>query len=208
MKTTYYNQGDIVVLRQTWKGKVLWAQPLRVVEDTPDMIALYMAEGTLWKEPRNTRGERVACVYLRKEEKWFLMDVTWRGLGRLSLTIPGSMFSVYIFWNSHYRDIKCWYINLEDPLHHTPTGFEHTDMELDAVLSGDLSEWHWKDEANFRAVESYGLISQEKALKLRAEGERVVKMLQSGTSPFNRWRTWVPPQNWQGISMPSGWDKT
>jgi len=38
MKTTYYNRGDIVVLRQMWKGKVLWAQPLRVVEDTPDMI--------------------------------------------------------------------------------------------------------------------------------------------------------------------------
>jgi len=207
MKTTYYNQGDIVVVREIWKGKVFSARPVRVVEDTPGILALYTAEGTFWKIPTNLRGDPVAAIDL-KEEKWLLKDVTWRGLGTLSLTIPGSMFSVYIFWKNCYRDIFGWYINLEDPLHRTPTGFDMKDMVLDVVLKGDMSAWRWKDEDDFKALESLRVISQEKALKLRSEGERAVRMLQSGTSPFNHWRTWVPPQNWQGISLPTGWDKT
>lgn len=207
MKTTTYHHGDIVMVREVWAGRIWSARPMRVVTDTSDMLALYIAPGTSWKQPTNLKGERPAGID-RKEEKWLLRDAVWTGLGALRLTTPGSLFSVHIHWDNHYRDIRHWYVNLEDPLYRTRFGFEYMDMELDVVLSGDMSEWHWKDEDGLQALESLGLVSQEKSLKLRSEGESAVKMLQSSKSPFNVWRAWLPPPNWQGIPLPPGWDRT
>jgi predicted RNA-binding protein associated with RNAse of E/G family len=89
-----------------------------------------------------------------------------------------------------------------------PGGFELKDMVLDMVVSPDTSEWRWKDEDDFREMVELGVITQEKADALRAAGESALEMLRSGESPFERWRDWVPPEGWRGISLPAEWKGT
>jgi hypothetical protein len=98
MTMRYYSPGDIVVIRDMWNGKLFFARPVRVVEDTPDMLALFTAPETRWKLPRGTQRERITARDL-KEGSWSLEDAAWTGLGTLSLTIPGSHFSVWLFWH-------------------------------------------------------------------------------------------------------------
>ena len=39
--------GDQIVLRYTWSGDLAWIEPVTVVEDSPECIALYLAEQTI-----------------------------------------------------------------------------------------------------------------------------------------------------------------
>ncbi len=85
--------------------------------------------------------------------------------------------------------------------------FEGYNLVLGKVVEYcDLSEWYWKDEDDFEAAMRLGLISEQKARALRAEGEKVVKILQSGESQFNTWRNWLPSPDWSPLSLPAGWD--
>ncbi|MDP2920648.1 MAG: hypothetical protein Q8O43_10590 [Dehalococcoidia bacterium] len=64
----------------------------------------------------------------------------------------------------------------------------------------------WKDEDEFEEAIALGLISPAKARELRAEGERVVRLLQSGKSIFSGWENWRPDPRWQVPVLPEGWD--
>jgi len=178
---------------------------VRVVEDTPDMVALFTAGDTRWKVWRNLNGEVVTPRDVR-DGTWVMEDLTWNGLGTLSLTIPGSLFSVWLFWQPGYRGLRCWYVNLEEPIYRVGCGFEFKDMVLDMVVSPDGTEFRWKDEAEFAEMIELGLISREKADLLRETGVKALELLRSGESPFERWRDWVPPAEWRGISLSLGWD--
>ncbi len=201
----FFKTGDQVTVREIWAGSVWSARPMRVVQDTPEMLALYMSPGTRWKQPKNHQGERVTATD-RREENWRLTDAIWEDQGILRLTIPGSMYSVLLFWHKNYSALRAWYINLEESLYRTSVGFEYMDQILDVVVAPDLSDWYWKDEDDFKEAQRLLLISQEKAVALRADGERVVKMLQSGESPFNGWQNWHPDPDWPVPSLPADWD--
>jgi predicted RNA-binding protein associated with RNAse of E/G family len=113
-----------------------------------------------------------------------------------------------LLWPEGHGDLICWYVNLEEPLRRTASGFDYMDQTLDIVISPDLSEWHWKDEDELAGAVSLGMISGGRAKELRAEGERVAELMKARKSPFDGgWESWRPDETWPVPKLPRGWDE-
>lgn len=86
--------------------------------------------------------------------------------------------------------------------------FDTRDHLLDVVISPDRSEWRWKDEDEFSEAVAIGVFSPEEARAIRAEGERVIGLLEAEASPFcDGWETWSPPAGWEIPVLPVDWDR-
>ena len=204
---SFFKRGDRIVLREIWRGRVWSARPVIVVQDTPDMLVLYLPSGTPYKRPRTLDGKDVTPA-TRVLGEWLLADNVWPEDGEyLRLVIPGAPYSVLVFWLENHSAQRDWYINLEDPLCRTTIGFDYMNQILDIIVEPDLSSWFWKDEDEFQEAQELGLISLERARAMRAEGERVVEMLLSGKSVFNGWENWEPDSAWEIPTLPEGWEK-
>jgi hypothetical protein len=199
-----FKPGQTVLIREIWQGKVWTARPMVLVQDTVEMLALYWVPGTLWKRCRNHQGGEVTA-FDRKIQNWELHDAIWEGEGTLRLSVPGAKYSVLIFRNTD-KTVSNWYINLEYPLTRTDRGFDYMDQILDIIVEPDLKTWYWKDEDEFQEAQELGLISPQEARALRAEGEKALKLLQSGKSIFNGWEHWKPDPSWKVPVLPDGWD--
>jgi predicted RNA-binding protein associated with RNAse of E/G family len=67
-------------------------------------------------------------------------------------------------------------------------------------------EWRWKDEDELADAVAFGLIAQEYADEIRAEGERVVRMFESWDPPFSdAWEDWRPDASWPIPALPEDW---
>jgi hypothetical protein len=203
---SFFHSGQTVMIREMLDGKVWSAQPVSIVQDKPDLLALYMADGSISKMPVKVNGGRVKASD-RLASRWLLKDRDWNQSSYLRLNIPGSIYSVLVFWKAADRSFQRWYINLEDPLRRTSRGFEFLDQWLDVIIEPDLSSWHWKDEDEFQEAIELGLISSERAVVLRTEGERMANWIQSGKSPFNGWEKWRPDPSWKIPVLPADWDR-
>jgi len=190
------------VLREVWRGKVWTGRPVTVVQDGPDLLALYMAAGARWKRPVDQDGRFLRLV----PSEWALVSERW-STEALRLVTPGAAHSVILFWTEGFREVRFWYVNLEEPLRRTTLGFDYMDQVLDIYISADMSEWQWKDEDEMEEARALGMITPQKALEIRAEGERVIEHMRSGRPPFNGgWESWRPDPAWPIPELPAGWD--
>lgn len=198
----HWNTGDQVLLREVWRGRVWSAKPVTVVQDGPDLVALYMAPGTRWKQPRTLDGGPLRLP----AEDWLLADVEWLGGYALHLATPGAGHSVVGLWQAD-GTFSHWHVNLQEPLRRTSLGFDYMDQLLDIVVSPDLSEWAWKDEQELNEAQARGLISPARAREIRAEGERVIELIRARRPPFSSgWEHWSPDPAWPIPDLPAGWD--
>ena len=161
------------------------------MQDSVDLIALYIPRGAHWKQARSLDDKKVSTLG-RKTGEWKLADAVWQGEGRLRLAVPGARYSVLAFWNDNHTALNCWYINLEEPLTRTARGFDYMDQLLDIIVEPDLKNWHWKDDDEFQEAVDLGLISPQEAKMFRVEGKNAIELLQSGKSIFNQWGTGTP----------------
>jgi hypothetical protein len=205
IKAKPFTPGQPVLVREIWQGKVWTARPEIVVQDTPELLVLYKARGTRWKQSISPEGAKPSALN-RKSGQWHLNDAVWNVEGNLRLNIPGSHDSVLAFWNDFHESLGCWYINLEYPLTRTDTGFDYTDMLLDILVEPDLKNWRWKDADEFQEAVDLDMISPQEAKMFRAEGEKALKLLRSGKSVFNAWEHWHPDPSWPVPILPDGWD--
>lgn len=183
-----WSSGDVVAVRELWKGRVWKARPWIVVRDDPDELALWIPAGTPTKIPDGSgipRDERSLRdgVHTR--------DVLW-------LARRGALHSVLLYRVEGRLE---WYVNLERPLRRSRVGFDYLDRELDVVARPD-GTWEWLDEDEFAEAQALGVIAPEEAALMRAEGERVL-----ADWPFpTGWEDWRPDQAWPLPELPAGWD--
>ena len=196
--------GDAVVLRGVWRDRLWWVCAATVVQDTPDLLALYWRAGT----PTMTPAERPTPRDLLTNDIC-LVPGRWVETDVLMLVTPGAAHAVYVMWEAGQTTLRCWYVDLQEPLRRTEIGFDTMDHLLDVVISADRSEWRWKDEDEFAEALALGAFSPDEARAIRAEGERVIDLLQAGRSPFcDGWERWSPPTEWDIPRLPEGWRKT
>lgn len=132
----------------------------------------------------------------------------WTRTDVLSLTQPGNAFSVELMWETGRGKLECWYVHLQEPLRRTQVGFDTMDQLIDIVISPDKSRWRWKDEDEFAEAVEIGIFSKAEEAAIRAEGERVIQMLESNQPPFcDGWENWSPPDDWGVAEFPPGWDQ-
>ncbi len=200
-KQLFFQPGQPIVMRQLSHGKLWQARPAIVVRDSPGLMAFFIPAGAIWKDA----AEKITPAK-RIHKSWAFKDRQWGFGGILRLAVPEAYYSVLLLRNTD-GSLYEWYINLEEPLRRTGLGFDYEDNILDIGIKPDLSSWRWKDEDELTEAVELGLVSQEKAAALYVEGEKAVKWLLSGKSPFNEWINWQPDPSWQVPVLPKGWDK-
>ena len=170
--TRYWQQGDQIVLREIFRGRIWSGRPYTIVEDTPQRLIIYMGVGVRWMRPvrRNSSAIR------GRELQWTLREAVWP-IEALRIVTPGRHHSVLLLWTEGFREFLKWYVNLEDPLTHSAVGFDYLDQFLDIEIAPDLSAWNWKDEDELEDAVANGLMTPQRADLIRAEGIRVIETL-------------------------------
>lgn len=136
----------------------------------------------------------------------------WSGPDILMFFPTGAAHSVWWFW-TEAGAFDCWYVNLEEPgvwwRDPGAAGIDVCDQDLDIVAAPDR-RWRWKDEDEFTerlAFPEHYWVSDEAAV--RAEGERMTRLIEAGTFPFDgTWCDWRPdPGFTRPAAVPAGWDR-
>ena len=201
-----WKPGEVIVFRGLGMGKIWYALPMIVVKDAADVVALFWRAGTHGQFRGLSPGAKVKTRQVTSE-RMILFDKAWTETDVLMLVTPGAAHAVYVMWEEGQDQQRCWYVNLQQPLLRTGTGFDTEDYWLDVVVSPDRTEWRWKDKDQFEEAVAMGLYSPEEASEIRAEGERAIRLMQTNQPPFcDGWENWRAPKDWNIPTLPEGWD--
>lgn len=199
-----FSFGDQIVVRERANQKIWTARPMTVVQDTEDLIVLYMMPDSVMKHPRTPDGQSYPEFL---QEPWNLVDERWSSGGALYFSRPRSHYAVAHIWAKNFRETKCWYVNLQQPYERTALGFDYLDQSLDIVISADLKTWQWKDAVEFENLQEKGIISRDDGDLMREVGLHVIANYRNDSLIFNdAWRSWRPPASWQVPVLKPGWD--
>jgi hypothetical protein len=202
-----HRNGDVVVLRYiTTGGRIEICWPCRVVADSDDVVALFIAAGSAYKA-----GPKRSAVEKRRQPRNTVPpdEYVWRH-DTLRLMMPGRAHSVSMFWErtSDTRRLLKYFVNMEEPFRRTRVGFDTQDHTLDIEVTPSL-DWRWRDEDELANHVAEGFYTPELAAAARAEGERVIDAIRRlDHACMRRWPEWNPPPEWQIPTFVEGWDTT
>ncbi|MFG2980454.1 DUF402 domain-containing protein [Streptomyces sp. NPDC048258] len=191
------------------KGQVHICRPVTVVQDTEELLAVWMAPGTECVKPVLADGtpvheEPLATRYTAPRTT---VRSRWFGGGVLKLARPGDPWSVWLFWGHGWR-FKNWYVNLEEPRSRWSRGVDSEDHFLDIAVYPDRS-WKWLDEDEFAQAQRSGLMDGEQARRVREAGRAAVEVIEEWGTPFSGgWQDWRPDPAWTVPVLPEDWDRT
>jgi hypothetical protein len=189
-----WSEGDVVAVREIWRGRVWKARPWIVVHDRPDALALFIPRGTPTMIPP---GSGIPRDEWTLEQGQFDRDT-------LRLTQPGAAHSVLLFWIEDR--FEGWYVNFERPLTRSRVGFDYLDLELDLYVRPNRSI-EMLDEEEFEEAQRLGVIDADEAAFVLAEAARVRGLVERWESPFrDGWESWRPNASWPIPGLSSGWD--
>jgi len=186
--------------RYIHKGRLRWAMPNLVIEETPARVASLIVPGVVTKGPKDPVHERYVQNLLTG---WELDDWVWHSKRILHLTTFGASHALDLHWDHATGRFLGWYVNLQEPLRRSPLGFDTFDQMLDIWIEPDGS-WRWKDWDELVEAERVGLFTTDEAAAIRAEGERVIAKL--GTLLPTGWEDWQPDPAWSRPALPEGWN--
>jgi hypothetical protein len=186
--------------------------PHVVLQDTNDLTAVYMPEGTkLWRwnlvegrfrEPRVSQGDSIRLFFPGKSYEVSLFYETGTGPARhVQYFFPGAQGRFY-----------GWKIDLTSPFARTEVGLDMIDETLDIVVRPDRT-FIWKDEDQMELLVELGIYSAAEAERIRSVGHEVIDMVDKRAPPFDdEWIEWRPdpdlllgevPQGWQFMPVPT-----
>ncbi|RPE42082.1 uncharacterized protein DUF402 [Streptomyces sp. Ag109_O5-1] len=188
MGSRLFDAQEVIVRREILDGREWMVYPVRVVEDTGDLLAVHLAQGTpLTFGPGPFRWG---------PHPWTAFEPYWQSEGVLQLQRPGDGYSV---WARHSGgEFTGWYVNFQEPMRRTERGFDTLDQELDLLLlPADGSPYRWKDEDHFAERHRSGGFTDEEAAAVRAAAASVVELVERGAGWWEEWRGWRAPEGWQ-----------
>ncbi|MFD5416043.1 cytidylyl-2-hydroxypropylphosphonate hydrolase [Streptomyces nojiriensis] len=191
------------------KGPVHICRPVTVVQDTDELLAVWMAPGTECVKPVLADGTSVheEPLATRYTAPRTTARSRWFGGGVLKLARPGDSWSVWLFWGPGW-EFKNWYVNLEEPRSRWAGGVDSVDHFLDIAVYPDRS-WKWLDEDEFAQAQRCGLMDREQADRVREAGRAAVGVIEEWGAPFSGgWEDWRPDPAWRIPALPDDWDTT
>ncbi|MET8416746.1 cytidylyl-2-hydroxypropylphosphonate hydrolase [Streptomyces sp. NPDC005134] len=214
----YWAPGDHILWRYRGNGPrspggahspVHICRPVTVVQDTDELLAVWMAPGTECIRPVLADGTSVHAEPLatRYTAPRTVARSTWFGRGVLKLARPGEPWSVWLFWDRGWS-FRNWYVNLEEPRTRWAGGVDSEDHFLDIAVHPDRS-WRWLDEDEFTQAQRVGLMDRDTARRVREAGRAAVGVINAWGTPFrDGWENWRPDPRWQVPALPDDWDRT
>ncbi len=102
--------GDVIALRYiTTDSRIEMCWPCRVVEDSDELLALFIAAGSVYKAgPKRSAAEKRASTRMRVPPH----EYVWRN-DTLRLMFPGKRHSISLFWSD--ASFVRYFVNMEDP---------------------------------------------------------------------------------------------
>ncbi|GAA1352674.1 cytidylyl-2-hydroxypropylphosphonate hydrolase [Streptomyces beijiangensis] len=208
--TPHWQPGDQILWRYRANnpGGPHICRPVTVVQDTPDLLAVWMAPGTECVRPVLADGtpvhqEPLATRYTKPRTT---EHSRWLGMGVLKLARPGEPWSVWLFWDRGWR-FKNWYVNLEAPRTRWTGGVDSVDHFLDIAVEPDRS-WQWLDEDEFAQAQRDGLMDSGEARRVWEAGRAAVATVEAWGAPFSDgWESWRPDTRWPVPALPVDWDR-
>jgi len=167
----------------------------RVVEDDGLTVTAWVAPGSPTLELQLPDGRllrevpRMEVPSVPTHGFASLVRGTWSGNGVLMQFPLSQPWSVWWFFHADGR-FDGWYGNLESPkarweLPDGTCGLDTADRELDIEIEIDLT-WSWKDEEPFVArAGSPGYWTTHQVDEIRADGYRLIAMVQDRLPPFD-----------------------
>jgi hypothetical protein len=208
-----FTPGQIILHRNTRRGRLAFARPVRVISDDVRGLLLWMARGTPTVNEVTLAGKGARGMPFSEwvTQEFELRAGAWQGPGILLFFPPDRDHSVWWFWDDDAQ-FECWYVNLEERAVRwddgAVSGVDVVDQDLDVVVAPDHS-WEWKDEDEFAerlAFPEHYWVHDEAAV--RAEGRRVIKVAEAGEFPFDgTWTDFAPDPSWSVPELPVGWDR-
>lgn len=207
-----WNPGELIVRREVlglgptpppdprpdWHGRPWEALPVFVVEDSPDRLVSYIAEGA---EIGFVDGDWPTPSGLHP---WHGRE-RWSGHGCLMVQRIGDPYAVWHFWTGPERAFTCWYLNLQADVARTSIGYDTQDFELDFVVFPDGS-WLVKDLEVLDDRVAEGRFTAELVDWIRGLGDEISADLDAGHHWWDMsWRDWEPPTSWVNPQLPKGW---
>ncbi|MCX4864779.1 DUF402 domain-containing protein [Streptomyces sp. NBC_00257] len=184
-------------------------RPVTVVQDTDELLAVWVAPGTECVKPvlasgRDVHAEPLATRYTAPRTT---ARSAWLGNGVLKLARSGEPWSVWLFWEPGWQ-FHNWYVNLEEPHTRWQGGVDSEDHFLDISVYPDRS-WVWRDEDEFAMAQRAGLMAPETARRVREAGRAAVGLIEEWGAPFrDGWENWRPDPQWRVPALPDDWDRT
>jgi hypothetical protein len=195
--TESWTRGEVITVRHIWRGKVWFAHPGIVVEDTAERLVLFEPAGShrQWSHFDFDSG----AIEPPREQARHSTDA-------LIIMEVGVAHAVSLFWREGGGAFVCWYVDMQTPFRRAGGGIVTWDQALDVVVSPDL-QWAWKDEDHLARMMELGWATEDEVRAIREEGARVVARIDRHFLPFNEdWPNWRPDPAWPPPRLPLDWD--
>ena len=189
-------------------GRTRFARTGRVLADTPEGVALWIAPGSPQIESVLADGRPLRAVPLpdRFDRPRIRRETTWRGPGIVQFAPAVGEYSVSWFF-TEAGGFAGWYVNLESqPIRHA-LGIDSIDRALDVWITPDRVP-HWKDEDEFAFLTGRpGRWTTTEAATIRATATTLIARAAAAEFPFDgRWTDFRPDPAWPLLALPSTWD--
>lgn len=209
-----FRPGRIILHRNVRRGRIGWVRPARVVSDDERGLVLWLARHSpvVNEVADDGRGMRAMPFTEWINRSYQLIPGVWNGPPILMFLPVGAAHSVWWFRDETDR-FAGWYVNLEEPgvrwNDGALAGVDIVDQDLDVWVPPNR-RWRWKDEDEFAerlAFPEHYWVSDEAVV--RAEGERVIKLIEAEQFPFDgTWCDFVPDPSWTPPkALPTGWNR-
>lgn len=191
-----WGRGDVIPVRHVRAGKVWFAHPAIVVEDARDRLILFEPAGSL---------RQCSHIDFATGQVTPPRPMRRHTTDALIIMPVGAAHTISLFWRTGSGHFLCWYVDLQEPFRRAGGGVVTWDQSLDIVVGPDL-RWSWKDEDHLARLPALGLGGENEVTEIRKEGERVVRLIEDRSRPFNEdWLGWRPDPAWPIPELPVDW---
>jgi predicted RNA-binding protein associated with RNAse of E/G family len=215
----HFQRGRVVLHRHFHGDRLGLLKTAWVLGDDERGLLLWVPQGAPMLDRKAVDGRGLRAMPF---PEWFatetkLWEVTWHGPGVLMYLPPGQDHSIWVFRDAGGR-FTGYYVNLEECGVRWDdgdvAGVDIVDQDLDiwvpAPRARERLTWVWKDEEEFAERLAYPQrywVSDGDAV--RAEGRRVIKLIEAGAFPFNGdLLAYQPDPQWTVPSaVPAGWER-
>lgn len=188
--------GQVVLHREMLDGRVWLSYPVRVVTDSPGLLAVYLARGTTLSYG--------AGPFRWGPHPWQQVGDSWLSAGVVQLHRPGAGHAIWVLRDEADREFAGWYVNFQAPFQRGPHGFDTLDHELDLVIPPAGDGYRWKDLASFEERVRDGGFTAAEATAIRREADWLAGELDAGRRWWDQdWASWRPPADWMAAACPS-----
>jgi protein associated with RNAse G/E len=201
------------VMHRSWRGNRLsFLEVTRVVADDDRGLFLWLPIGASYWCLVTPDGRTHHDITIdQMAEATMLHERAWSGYSCLMWKPADVAVSVWWFFKAD-GTFAGWYVNLEEPNARWDdghaAGIDYADQALDIVVEPDYS-WRWKDVGEFEDRTGNPLYWDDaEAAAIRAEGDRMVKLVEARAFPFDgSWCDFRPDPTWQIPTRSEGWDR-